>query len=170
MIRDIPNALFEADGNLGAFLAAEMNRALQHAIDQHVTDSINAASPDSSAGTSSDLLEELRYAKAELADKGVAANLAILTPESGVTVDLVKEIDMPRGFPFGIRFAESSSADTDYLVEPARAGVLYLGSVKFDRDPYTGFSRNTTNLRAEASLLMVIRDSDAIMGIVPAGS
>ncbi len=44
------------------------------------------------------------------------------------------------------------------LIDPQKLGTLFLGQLRVDSDPYTGFARNTTTLRFEASLLFHVRD------------
>ena len=38
-------------------------------------------------------------------------------------------------------------------------GALYLGVMRFDADPYTGFTKDLTTLRVETSALFHVRDS-----------
>ena len=72
-----------------------------------------------------------------MADKGAAANLAILTPTQAADIDVMPTIDLPGGFPYGLRLAESSSLADSVLVDTSIAGVLYRGSIKFEADPYS---------------------------------
>ncbi len=169
MIRDIPNALFEAEGALSGFLSSEMSKQLALAIDAHVVAAIQAASPDTSTGGDS-TAAALRYAVADMAQRGVHPSIAILDDDAATEIDTMKAIDLPNAYPYGLSIRTSPSlAGSQFVVEPSVAGVLYLGSVKFDRDPYTGFGENTTDLRAECSLLFVVRNVDGIQEAV-AGS
>jgi hypothetical protein len=47
---------------------------------------------------------------------------------------------------WGLTLVERIGAGTEapYLIDPNMLGVLYLGNVRFDADPYTGFKTNLT--------------------------
>ena len=45
-----------------------------------------------------------------------------------------------------------------YLIDSRMLGVLYLGRLKFDVDPYTGFKANLSTLRVETKALFHIRN------------
>lgn len=47
------------------------------------------------------------------------------------------------------------------LVDTARIGQLYLGTMRVEADPFTGFKKNLTDLRVETNALMHIRDATA---------
>lgn len=66
-----------------------------------------------------------------------------------------------RGPIYGTTVVERIGGGTDpiYLIDPEMLGRLYIGSMRFDADPYTGFATNTTNLRVEVNALMHIRNS-----------
>ncbi len=166
LIEDIPNALLAAEGALQGFLSSRMNVALAEAIDAHVLAAIAASTPDATSEGST-IQESLRHAKADLREKGAHGSVAILTPEQAVEIDTTPAIDMPQAFPYGLGLRESKSATSALVIDPAVAGVLYLGSLKADLDPFTGFSTNTTTLRLEQSLLFFVRNGDAIQSVTP---
>jgi hypothetical protein len=85
-----------------------------------------------------------------------------VTPAQAVDIDTTPAIDMPREFPYGLSVRESKSAGHALVIDPAVAGVLYLGALKADLDPFTGFSENTTDLRLECSVLFFVRNGDGI--------
>jgi hypothetical protein len=53
--------------------------------------------------------------------------------------------------------AVARAADDPLLIDPAMLGMLFLGTIKIEADPYTGFANNTTNLRIEANALYHVR-------------
>ena len=44
------------------------------------------------------------------------------------------------------------------LIDPDRLGRLYLGTVRVDADPFTGFKKNLTTLRVETTALYHVRN------------
>jgi hypothetical protein len=44
------------------------------------------------------------------------------------------------------------------LLDPQMLGSLYLGTLRIDSDPYSGFTRNVTDVRFECNTLMHVRD------------
>lgn len=170
LVRDVPNALLEDIDSLAGFLAEEMRRQLQAAIDAHVVAAITDAGLSTSSGSADSVAAELRYAKSELAAAGLGADLAILRPESAAAIDVMKEADLPARFPYDLTLAESAALEDDIIVDRSALGVLYLGGIQFATDPYTGFGRNTTSLRAEGKVLFVVRNKDAGLIVEPAAS
>lgn len=55
--------------------------------------------------------------------------------------------------------------DDPLLVDTSRIGMLYLGALKVDLDPHSGFRSNLTDIRAETSGLMIVRDASAAFRI-----
>ena len=164
VILGIPNALLEAESSLEAFLSSEMQLQLDQALDGHVLDAIEAANPDS-GNTGTGLHEKLRHAKAAMNEKGANPSVALISPTDAVALDLLTEDDVPRGFPFGLSFVEHAGVTDPILIDPRVAGVLYRGNVRVESNPYSGFSKNTTDLRAEFSALMVVRNADGLYRI-----
>jgi hypothetical protein len=64
---------------------------------------------------------------------------------------------------FGLRIVESVAAvgADPLLVDTSRIGMLYLGTLRVDADPYTGFKANLTDLRVETNALMHVHDATA---------
>jgi len=170
VIKDIPNALIENVEGLTAFLNAEMERQINAALDAHVVAAILASTPDVSAGSGASVAEELRFAKAELAAKGLRANIAILPPAELAALDVMPAIEKPGAFPYGLALAESPALDAGLLADTGVAGVLYRGQMRFAANPYTGFSKNTTDLRLECEALFIVRNEDGFMEIAGSGS
>jgi hypothetical protein len=88
-------------------------------------------------------------------------------PES---VDLHTAIDSIVRFPFGLRVVVSPDVEdrAPMLLDTSIVGRLYLGGLQAASDPYTGFSRNTTQLRSEFLTLCVIRNADGVFIADPA--
>lgn len=61
---------------------------------------------------------------------------------------------------FGCRVIERIGGGTDpmYLIDPDLLGRLYLGDLRFDADPFTGFASNTTSLRVEVNAIFHVRN------------
>jgi hypothetical protein len=62
----------------------------------------------------------------------------------------------------------TSAAGTEppLLVDTTRIGVLYLGTMRIDLDPFAGvsgsnFENNTTDIRCEVKVLMHVRSAKA---------
>ena len=60
---------------------------------------------------------------------------------------------------WNLRVIERPGTTPPYVIDPAMLGVLYLGGMRFDADPYTGFKKNLTNLRVETSALYHVRNA-----------
>jgi hypothetical protein len=161
VISDVPNALLEAEGTLRGFLASEMALQLDQALDAHVLAAIAAANP-TAGNTGATLPERLRHAKAAMNAKGANPRVALISPADAVALDLLTDDETPKAFPFGLTFVEHPDVTDPILIDPAVAGILYRGNLRVEADPYSGFKRNTTNLRAEFSALMVVRNADGL--------
>ena len=55
------------------------------------------------------------------------------------------------------------------LLDAAVLGVLYTGTMRFDADPFTGFKKNLTNLRAEINATYHVRNAAGAV-VVETGS
>ena len=61
---------------------------------------------------------------------------------------------------WGLRVIERPGSTPPYLIDPQMLGVLYLGGMSFDVDPYTGFTKNLSTLRIEAQALFHVRNAN----------
>jgi hypothetical protein len=63
---------------------------------------------------------------------------------------------------WGLRVIERIGAGTEapYLIDPAMLGQLYLGNLRFEADPFTGFKKNLTTLRIETYALYHVRQPE----------
>ena len=53
--------------------------------------------------------------------------------------------------------ARRSRTEAPYLIDPMMLGQLYLGSLRFEADSFTGFRKNLTTLRIETKALYHVR-------------
>jgi hypothetical protein len=63
---------------------------------------------------------------------------------------------------FGLRLIERTSAagnEPPYVIDSNMLGRLYLGSMRIDADPFTGFTKNLTTLRCEVKALFHVRNA-----------
>jgi len=63
---------------------------------------------------------------------------------------------------WGLRVVERIGAGTEppYLFDPNMLGVLYIGLMRFDADPYTNCKKNLTTLRIETNALFHVRNAN----------
>jgi hypothetical protein len=94
----------------------------------------------------------------------------VLNPSDAATLDLQADAG---GFIFptrdtgsasplwGLRVVERIGAGTEapYLIDPQMLGRFYLGTLRFEVDPYTGFSKNLSTLRLEVKSLFHVRNA-----------
>jgi hypothetical protein len=175
VIPDVPNALLDAVDSLRAILDNEARTAVFTSIDNHVYTAISAAANNGTTGTG--LPAQVRNAVASMRAAGQEPDLLVLDPADAVTLDLFEDTggnlvfstrDTGSSSPlWGLRVVESVAAvgADPLLVDTDRTGVLYLGRLKIDLDPYSGFRNNLTDIRAETSALMVVRDASAAFRI-----
>lgn len=171
VIDGVPNQLLESVPALGSMLEAEGRTAVQESIDDHIWTALNAA--ESFGQTGADLVAQVRNAVAAMRTAGMNPDLLILDPADAVTLDLIQDSAGAYLFPlrdantssplFGLRVVESVAAvgGEPLLVDTARIGQLYLGTMRVEADPFTGFKKNLTDLRVETNALMHIRDATA---------
>lgn len=171
VIDGVPNQLLESVPTLGQLLEQEGRLAVQESIDDHVWARLNAAEPFGSTGTG--LIAQVRNAIAAMRTAGMNPDLLILDPDDAVTLDLSQDTAGAYLFDldsanessplFGLRIVESVAAvgGDPLLVDTSRIGQLYLGTMRVEADPFTGFKKNLTDLRVETNALMHIRDATA---------
>jgi hypothetical protein len=174
---DIPNAVLESVPQLTAFMASEGEFQVMKAIDAHVMAQIVAATPDNGL-TGTNLITQLRNGISAMRAVGAQPTLAVLNPTDSVTLDTYQESDGAYLFAtrstntanplWDLQIIERIGAGTEepFLIDPVKLGVLYLGSLRFDADPYTGFKKNLTTLRVEIKGLFHIRNIQGAYEIV----
>jgi len=165
----IPNQILESIPAFTDFMNSEGAFQIGKAIDTHVLAQIVASAPlFSTTGTT--LIDKVRTQIGLHRAGGANPTLLVMSPTDATTLDLLADAG---GYIFPTRDTGSASplygctvverigggADPIYLLDPDMLGVLYMGSMRFDADPYTGFSTNTTNLRVEVNALFHVRNS-----------
>ncbi len=171
VIDGLPNQLLESVPALGQLLEQEGRLAVLESIDAHVFAKLTAGATQSVTGTG--LIAQIRNAVAAMRTAGMNPDLLIVDPADAVILDLTEDtagaflfsLDSASSAAplFGLRIAESVAAvgSAPLLVDTARIGQLYLGTMRVEADPFTGFKKNLTDLRVETNALMHIRDATA---------
>ena len=170
-INDVPNAILESIELMRQFLNTEGRFQVERALDIHAFAQIVAASPP--FGTSgADLIAKIRNGVATVRATGANPTVVVLNPTDAASLDLSADAggyvfptrDSGSGSPlWGLRVIERTSAagtEPPYLIDPQMLGMLYLGSARFDADPFTGFKKNLTTLRVEVKGLFHVRNAD----------
>ncbi len=169
-IDNIPNAILRSMSQLSALLATEGEFQVHKSLDAHVMAQIVAASPPF-GNTGANLIERVRNGITSMRAEGANPTLLVVNPTDAAALDLLQYADGVFIFPingntngdplWNIRVIERIGAGTEppYLLDPQMLGVLYLGAMDFDADPYTGFKKNLTTLRVETTALMHVRNA-----------
>ncbi len=172
-ISDIPNILFNSTPMLAQYMQQQAEFELEKALDAHVLAQIVAATPPfGNSGTG--LITQIRKGLTAMRATGAAPSLLVVNPtdsellDTYMTADGIFLLDNPSTGGSGttpvwnLRRIERIGAGTEppYLIDPTMLGVLYLGAVRIDADPYTGFKENTTTLRVEFEALMHVRNAN----------
>jgi hypothetical protein len=165
----IPNQILESIPAFTDYMNGEGSFQIAKAIDTHVLSQIVASTPlFSNVGTT--LIDKVRTQIGTMRGSGANPTILVLNPTDSTSLDLLADAG---GYKFPLRDTGTSSplfgctvverigggTDPIYLVDPDMLGRLYIGSMRFDADPYTGFAANTTALRVEVNALMHIRNS-----------
>jgi len=164
----IPNQILESIPAFTDYMNGEGQFQIAKAIDTHVLSQIVAAAPSfSNTGTST--IDKVRTQIGTMRGNGANPTLLVVNPADATALDLSADAggyvfatrDTGTASPiFGCRVIERIGGGTDpmYLVDPDLLGRLYLGNMRFDADPYTGFASNTTSLRVEVNALFHVRN------------
>jgi hypothetical protein len=169
-INDIPNAIFESVDSMRAYLNQEGAFQVQKALDGHVMSQIVAAAPPfGTSGTG--LVARIRNGVATMRATGANPTLVVLNPTDAASLDLEADAggyifptrDTGTSSPlWGLRVIERIGAGTEapYLIDAQMLGQLYLGNMRFEADPFTGFRKNLTTLRIEVHALYHVRQAE----------
>jgi hypothetical protein len=165
----IPNQILESIPAFSEFMNTEGAFQISKALDTHVLSQIVASTPlFSNTGTT--LIDKIRTQIGTMRASGANPTILVLNPTDATSLDLLADAG---GYVFATRATGTSSpiygttvverigggSDPIYLIDPEMLGRLYIGNMKFDADPYTGFATNTTNLRVEVNALFHVRNS-----------
>ncbi len=165
-VDDVPNQLFESVGNLRGFLDQEARFQIQVALDSHVVSQIAAAGP-AFGNTGADMITKIRNAIGEMRTLGANPDIVAINATDAAALDLLTDAG---GYIFSTRRAGDASPLFDlklvempgstppYVIDSRMLGVLYLGRMDFAVDPFTGFRKNLSTLRAETKALLHVRN------------
>jgi hypothetical protein len=170
----IPVALLSAVEGLRQVLEQQGRTVVQQSLDDVTYAALAAAAPNGNAGAT--LPAQVRTAVGAMRAAGHDPDLLVLDPADAAALDLFEDTGGSLVFAtretgdssplFGLRVVESrAAAGADpLLVDTSSVGVLYLGGLAVDLDPYNGvggdnFRRNLVDVRFELSNLAHIRDA-----------
>jgi len=173
-INSVPNIVIESNEQLGEFLQSEGQFQVSKALDDHILAQIVASTP-AFGNTGSTFIDKVRNAISAMRLLGANPNVLAVNPTDLAALDLFRvggstttdgayQIDVARGRNtelWGLTVVERVGGGTDpaYVIDTAMLGVLYVGSVRFDADPYSEFKKNLTTLRIELNGLFHIRNA-----------
>ncbi len=169
IIPDVPNAVLESIAPLRNFLSAEGTFQINKALDAHAMSQIVAATPPFGQ-SGADLIAKLRNGIASMRAEGANPTVAVVNPTDAATLDLAADAggyvfatrDVGSSSPlWGLRVVERIGAGTEapYLIDPQMLGRFYMGTLRFEADPYSGFKKNLTTLRLEVKALYHVRNA-----------
>lgn len=169
----VPNAVLESVPQISAFLDGEGRFQVNKAIDTHVLAQIVAATP-AFGNTGTTTIDKVRNAIASMRALGADPNVLVLNPTDAAALDLFRvggstATDGPYAYDFtrgpshplwGLKVIERIGGGSDpmYLLDTKMLGVLYVGQIHFDADPFTEFKKNLTTLRVEVNALFHVRN------------
>ncbi len=175
VVDEVPSKLFDSVDAFQAWLETELAYQLQLSVDAHCLAQISAAAPPTgSEGTTT--VEKVRNAVAAMRELGANPSVLALSPTEAAALDtLTTGTDQAFVFAtrdsgtasplFGCRIVEVANLEAPILIDPALAGVLYLGTAAVLVDPYSGMDSNEVRIRSEADGLLHIRDISGIYQI-----
>lgn len=170
-IDDVPNQILESVPTFLAYMQAEGQWQVNKALDDHVLAQIVAAGPPFGT-TGANLVERARNGIATMRATGANPSLLVVNPSDAATLDLLTDAG---GYVFAGRTPATSNTlwgqtvverigtagtDPPYLIDAQMLGLLYMGGLKFEADPYTGFKKNLTTLRIEGNALFHVRQAE----------
>jgi Phage capsid family len=168
IIPGVPNQLLQSVPEFTDFLNSEGAFQIGKALDNHVLSQIVAGTP-AFGNTGTTLVDKIRTALGVMRAAGASPTIAMLNPTDAAALDLLADAggyrfigrDQGTSSPlWGMDVVErigTAGADPLYLLDPSMLGILYIGSLAFDADPFSGFDTNTTRLRIEVNALFHIR-------------
>ncbi|SNR95401.1 hypothetical protein [Blastococcus mobilis] len=177
LVREIPNVLLEGERLWLDFFDQEARFQIDRALDAHVLAQILAASPPF-GNTGTGLVAQIRQGVAAMRGAGASPNLLVVDGDDAASLDLSEDAAGGLIFPvrdtgsaspvWGLRVVEVAGATDPMILDTRQLGPLYIGALRVDLDPFTGFSRNTTTLRAEVGVLQHVRAAYAARRIAAA--
>src|SRR5690606_11573218 len=115
---------------------------------------------------------QVRHAIAAMRAEGMAPDVRVVNATDAAALDLFRQPgtqdylfqtrEAGAASPlFGLRVVEHPAHIPPLLPDTRQLGVLYLGTLRVAADPFTGFTKNLTNLRFEMNALMHVRNAKA---------
>ena len=175
VLQGVPLAILESVDGMRGYLDAEGAYQVQKSLDSHVFAQIVASSPPF-GNTGSGLVAQLRNAISAMRAEGANPDIAVLNATDAASLDLTADAggyifptrDAGTSSPlWGLRVIERTSAagtEPPYVLDSRMLGVLYIGNMRFDADPFSGaggsnFRRNLVDLRVELKALYHVRNA-----------
>jgi hypothetical protein len=157
LVSNVPNALFDAEPQLNAFLASAMQRELDQGLDAHCLAKMDAAATLVTGG--SGLVPRVRRAITDLHGRGANPDTVVIPEEDLETLEVLTEANSYPGWPFGLRVITHPGlgGTSNGFVFDSRGAILYRGRAALDRDQYTELATNRSRLRLEYAALLIIR-------------
>jgi hypothetical protein len=171
--KDVPNQVLESVDETIDFLNSETLLQVQAAVDGHCYTAINTGASFGTTGTG--LIATLRNAITALRAAGFNPDLAVVNPTDSAALDLsTTGADGEYVFPlrdsgsssplWGLKIIERTSAagnEPPLVIDSQAIGRLFMGVIRFEANPWEGFRKNTTDVRAEVNMVMNIRQPAA---------
>ena len=171
-VDEIPNAVLESISTARDWLNSEMAFQVQKALDSHCFSQMVASSPPF-GNVGADTITRVRNAIAAMRAEGANPDLLVMNATDAAALDLSTSgastpylfaVRAPGGASplFGLRLVERTSAtgaEPAYVIDSNMLGQLYLGTMRIDADPFSGFSENLTTLRCEVKALFHVRNA-----------
>lgn len=179
LIDNIPNQVLRSVAGIADFFNTEARYVIDNALDAHVAAQILAATPPNGE-SGADIFAQVRNAMTAMRANGYSPDLLVLDGADSAALDLLQDNEARfyygldgRGDTatvFGVRIIErtAGAAFDPLLIDSQRIGKLYLGTLRVDADPFTGFSTNQTDIRMEMNALMHVRAANAAYRIAAA--
>jgi len=179
LIDKIPNQVLRSIPGIVDFFNTEASYVVDNALDAHVVAQILAATPPyGESGT--DIFAQVRNAITAMRANGYNPDLLVLDGADSAALDLLQDNEARFYYGldgrsdtatiFGVRIVErtADAAFDPLLIDSQRIGKLFLGTIRLDADPFSGFSTNQTDIRMELNALMHVRAAKAAYRIAAA--
>ena len=171
LAEDVPVRLFDSAA-FPAFLDTELRRQVDLSVDRHVQSQIAAASPPSGS-TGTGFIAKIRNAVAASRALGAWPTTLLVSPTDSSALDLsVTGGDSMYVFAlrdtgtssplWALQVIESAAVTNPTLVDPGRAGVLYVGTGSVTVDNLSGLKTNVARIRTEIEALLHVRNPQSI--------
>jgi hypothetical protein len=166
----VPNIMLESAAMRG-WINDDLSFAYATAVDFHVTDQIETASPNTAA-SGADLLESILLAAEAVAAAGYSPSVLAASPETLIALLLLRQpgtddyVFSGNQPPLGaLRKVAVSGLETSYVLDPNAAGKLYSSPVLVATFEENSGQSNTSTVRIESNALFLVQRVDAIVEV-----